>query len=306
MDLLLYTVVRALLGLIRLISLPAAARAGGLGGLLFYYLDFRHRRVALENLRLAFGSEKSESERRAIARENFRRIGENFASAAKTALMDDAALRPHLEVAGGEALREAMAGAHPTSCVVAIGHFGNFELYARSNPLAPDVPGATTYRGLDHPRLDRLMQQLRNRSGCRYYERRHEGGALRQALQSERMVLGLLVDQNAGRHGVLVPFFGHPCSTNTAPALFALRYHCHLFASICYRTSLAKWRIVYSDPIPTTTNGQPRSVEEIMTDVNRHLKSAVRTDPANWFWVHRRWKYDPAKSRRSRRKPAVP
>ena len=31
----------------------------------------------------------------------------------------------------------------------------------------------------------------------------------------------------------------------------------------------------------------------IMTDVNRAFEAAVRRDPANWFWVHKRWKRAP-------------
>jgi len=27
-----------------------------------------------------------------------------------------------------------------------------------------------------------------------------------------------------------------------------------------------------------------------MLEVNRAFEAAVRRDPANWFWVHRRWK----------------
>jgi lauroyl/myristoyl acyltransferase len=31
-------------------------------------------------------------------------------------------------------------------------------------------------------------------------------------------------------------------------------------------------------------------VADIMRDVNRAFENAVRRDPANWFWVHRKWK----------------
>ena len=41
---------------------------------------------------------------------------------------------------------------------------------------------------------------------------------------------------------------------------------------------------------PRATTGEPRSTEAIMRDVNRAFEIAVRRDPANWFWVHRRWK----------------
>ena len=63
-----------------------------------------------------------------------------------------------------------------------------------------------------------------------------------------------------------------------------------LHTAICYRIGLAQWRIEVGDEIPTRENGQPRSSEDIMRDVNRALETAVRRDPANWFWVHNRWK----------------
>ena len=37
-------------------------------------------------------------------------------------------------------------------------------------------------------------------------------------------------------------------------------------------------------------DGEPRSVADIMRDVNRAFEAAVARDPANWFWVHNRWK----------------
>ncbi len=53
---------------------------------------------------------------------------------------------------------------------------------------------------------------------------------------------------------------------------------------------LAKWRFAPGDAVPTHERGRPRSAEDIMRDVNRAFETAVRRDPANWFWVHRRWK----------------
>jgi KDO2-lipid IV(A) lauroyltransferase len=289
MDFLLYCFARTLVALIQSLPLTWVARLGRAGGALTYWLDARHRRVARRNLALCFGQEKSAAELKALARENFRRIGENFACAVKTAAMSFEDLRPHVEFVS-TGLPQVTAGEKPPSIVAAIGHFGNFELYARFGQFAPSYKCATTYRGLRQPALDRLLQSLRERSGCLFFERRFDGPALRLFMKERGVMLGLLADQSAGQNGLRLPFFGHDCSTSAAPAIFALRYDCVLLTGICYRAGLARWRIEPGAEIPTRENGQPRSTGAIMRDVNRAFEAAVRRDPANWFWVHNRWK----------------
>lgn len=291
MSYLAYLLVRALLGLLRLLPLRCIARLGWMGGALACALDGRHWRVAVDNLTQCFGDSKTPEEIRALARENFRRIGESFASAVKTSSMSEAEIRQCVEVAGVEhVLPRPEEGAHQGRILV-IGHFGNFELYARCNYFVPGLQFATTYRGINQPWLNRLLQDMRNQSGCLYFERRSEGGALRHALQHQRLMLGLLVDQHAGDHGLRVPFFGRDCSTSPAPGLYAQRYRLPLHVAICYRLGLGRWRIEISEAIPTfEEGGKPRSSEAIAADINKAYEAAIRRDPANWFWVHRRWK----------------
>ena len=113
------------------------------------------------------------------------------------------------------------------------------------------------------------------------------------------VILGLLSDQSAGSRGLRLPFFGHDCSTSAAPAIFALRYNCALCCGFCYRVGPARWRFEASEEIPTHANGRARSPEAIMRDVNRVFEAAVRRDPANWFWVHNRWKQFSSQDQRS-------
>ena len=151
MDTLLYWFARALVAVVQALPLILVARLGRACGGLAFRLDARHRRVALQNLTLCFSHEKSPGEIRALARENFRRIGENFACAIKTAAMTFEALRPHVEFAGIGRLPAKIAGQPPPNVVVAIGHFGNFELCARFGQFRPDYQCATTYRALRAP-----------------------------------------------------------------------------------------------------------------------------------------------------------
>jgi KDO2-lipid IV(A) lauroyltransferase len=289
----LYILARVLILGLQALPLQVVAALGRAGGILAYWVDGRHRRVALDNLRQCFGEDKSPAEIRALARKNFSRIGENYACGIRTAGMSDSAIDRCLEIVGDEKVRKASEARPGSRCVMATGHFGNFELYAWVAKNLPEYKIATTYRGLRQPALDRLLQSLRARSGCLFFERRTQAKELRAAMNRSRMILGLLVDQHAGDRGVQVPFFGRDCSTSVAPAVFAHRYGAPLFTAFCFRVASGRWRIELGEEIPTHHNGTPRSSEAIARDMNLSFEQAIRRDPANWFWVHKRWK--PAK-----------
>ncbi len=290
MDKVLYIIVGTLIKALQALPLRGVARLGRAGGALAYWVDRRHRRVMLGNLTHCFGDERTREQIQDIARENFRRIGENYASAIKTASMTMEELKPHLEFVGAEKLRLGSAETTSQSRVVAVGHFGNFELYMRFAQVEPSYRCGGTYRGLRQPALNKLLLDLRKKSNCLLFERRTEAAALKAAMSSSNLLLGLLADQHAGDRGLKLPFFGRDCSTSAAPAVFALRYNCPLHTAICYRVGLAQWRVEVGDEIPTMFKGEPRSVEDISREMNQAFEAAVRRDPANWFWVHNRWK----------------
>jgi lauroyl/myristoyl acyltransferase len=296
MDRILYFVVLGLIKFLQSLPLRWVARIGRGGGAVAYFLDARHRKVAQRNIAMCLGKELSPEQVHALAKENFRRLGENYCCAIKTGSMSWEELKPHLEFVGVGKEMFGGPGLNPPSVVVAIGHFGNFELYARFVQYMPNIRGATTYRGLRQPSLNRLMQGMREKSGCAFFERRTDAAALRAWMKPHGCLLGLLADQHAGVGGVRIPFFGHECSATASPAVFALRYDCPLRTAVCYRVGLAQWRIELGGEIPTRENGKPREVVAITRDVNAAFEVAVRRDPANWFWVHNRWKPDKPKT----------
>jgi KDO2-lipid IV(A) lauroyltransferase len=306
MDWLLYVVALGLVTLLQALPLRAVARLGRVLGAVAYCLDLRHRRVALRNLTQCLGRELSLAEIRALAREHFRRLGENYCCAVKTAAMTWDELKRFVEFRGAEHVLPDGDAQPPRTVVVAIGHFGNFELYARFGQFVPAIRCATTYRGLSQPSLNRLLQSMREKSGCVYFERRTDAAALKAWMAPTGLMLGLLADQHAGSGGMRVPFFDHDCSTTVSPAVFALRYGCALHTAVCYRVGLAQWRVELGQAIPTREGDKARRVEAITLDVNHAFEAAVRRDPANWFWVHNRWKPNKTKQPRSTSTPQSP
>jgi len=285
MDFFGYYIAKALAKALQSLPVRVVAGVGRFGGGVAYFLDPGHRRVALENLRRCF-PQMSLPERKQIAREHFRRLGENFSSAITTAGMSETQIAKHLQIVGLKKIK-----ASPRGAIVAIGHFGNFELYTHLVSGVPHLQGATTYRALEQPRLDGLVREMRVRSGCLFFERHRDVKMMLRALQQGGIVLGLLCDQHAGRKGPRVPFFGYECSTTLAPAKLAVGYELPLFTAICFRVGLGQWRIEIGEEIPTRVGDQARSLVEIMRDVNQAFEVAVRRDLPNSFWVHDRWRF---------------
>ena len=277
--------------LIRLLPLKLVCFIGRQIGFVFYFIDTGHRKIAVNNLTNSLGNYYSESEITSIAKENFRRLGEVYLSVLKTAHISLKNLSDILSVKGLEHLdlSQRNDGSNP-SFMFAIGHFGNFELYANAGLFAPEFDVGTTYRGFNQPWVEKLVTKIRNRSGCHYFDRRFEGKKLMSFMKRPNSITGLLADQNAGRSGIELPLFGLPCSTNPAPAIFSLRYNLRLHCCLCRRVGLGRWELELGPEIITHINGNARSVNDIMSDINTTYEDYIREDPANWFWVHNRWK----------------
>ncbi len=276
--------------LLQAMPLRWAALLGRCGGELVFWADRRHRRMAIANLTRCFKHEKTPAQIRALAHENFRRIGENSCCAVHTAALDAASLYKVLEVRGpGAASHDDRQNPAPNR-LFATGHFGNFELFTRLAEYIRGYQFAATYRGIRQPALNQLFYELRTKSGNRLFERRKESEELKRMMSQGGLLLVLVADQSAGDSGMEVSFLGYPCLASRAPAVMAMRYGCSLYVPICYRIGLGKWVIETGEAIPTQENGRRRSCDEITQDINAAMEVAVKRDPANWFWVHNRWK----------------
>jgi lauroyl/myristoyl acyltransferase len=98
--------------------------------------------------------------------------------------------------------------------------------------------------------------------------------------------VGVLVDQSAGHGGVWMPFFNRLCSTSPLAARLAIRTNAAVIPTAVYTSGFAKRRVVFEEEIPY----DPGNPEQLTADINSALEQQIRRSPANWFWVHNRWK----------------
>jgi Kdo2-lipid IVA lauroyltransferase/acyltransferase len=274
-------------------NLPEWLRRGcavQLGHLLFA-LDRKHRRVAIQNLELAFGHEKSPAQRHAIARRVFENLFHIIFEIGWSLTLPPAKLSRYFRVSGLEDYQRASAKGKGVLFLVA--HFGNWELWAIGQHLAK-IPARVVYRPLDAPFLNRFFQETRTRFGTQTIPT-HRGTMRRIYMELRKgHAVAMLMDQSVDWYeGVFVDFFNHRACTSTGMALLALKSEAPVVPAFMIRTTKG-FHAVFGPELPLIRTGdRTKDVELNTQQYNRVIESYVRRFPDQWFWVHRRWKTRP-------------
>ena len=282
-DRLVYILALAVLSLVRRLPLALCFVVGQAGGALMWLILPGYRRLARENLTIAFGRELSPAQIRRLAFKHFTTLGANVVSAIKIAALSHEAIERIATIENLDLIGQNIAKGRPV--LLAINHIGNWELYAQLGYNNKGVRLGTIYQALHNKLLDDLLNSDRRRRGVLTFNRK-EGfqGAL--ILLREPGVLGVLVDQHAGNSGLWTPFFGRLCSTSPLSAMLAIRTNAVVLPAAIYTKGFAKWRVVVSEEVPWTAENP----DKLTLDINKALEKQIRTSPADWFWVHNRWK----------------
>lgn len=290
-----YAALRVALGALRLLPPRWALRATDRLGDLAYLLDRRHRDVALQNVAKVYGTDPNHPETRALVRRVFRhflKVGVEFALLPK--LLATRGLEGVVEIHGREHVDAALA--RGTGVLVFTAHLGNWEVVAAAGePLGMRLH--VVGRAMDNPKIDAFL--LRERSRWVRSIIPKDGGLPRivRALRDGDCV-AMLLDQHAGRQGMVVDFLGHPASAFRAPAELAARFGFALLPGFGVRVDDSpKYRLDFEpallpDPDAPREAEVARLTQAIADVIGKH----VRRSPDQWNWLHRRWRAERARS----------
>ncbi|HXN55229.1 MAG TPA: lysophospholipid acyltransferase family protein [Myxococcales bacterium] len=257
-------------------------------GALAYALGIR-RAVALDNLARAFPG-RDPAQRRALARGSYRSLGRALAETVLARRLPDAELAALIRFDRFDRYEEARAAGK--GVIVAVAHFGNWELLARACARR-GVPLTAITRRL-RGRLNRWLLAARREGGLRELPDKE---ATRDALLLLRRgeTLAVVVDQNMlRRRGIFVDFFGTPACTTPAAAVLALRSGAPVIAAFPVREADGRHRVLVEGPFAAPAGLRTADAVRALTQqITSAVERAVRDHPEQWFWVHRRWKTRP-------------
>jgi KDO2-lipid IV(A) lauroyltransferase len=283
-----YLLVRGISFLVNLLPESFALWVGRQMGNVAYYLDLEHRNVALQNLGIAFGQEKSEQERRSIAKKSFQNMGMMVIEFLRIPGMDMEAIKRKVSVEGLEGalkLLEKKRGG-----LLLIGHFGNWDLMGIMSKVIqiPILAIAKPIKG--NEKLYRFILGIRDKAGLKIVSPENATQKVMEAL-SKNWLVAVLIDQRAKRsRAVWVEFFGKKAPTTRGLAVMAIKSGAPVVPAFMIRNGFQKHRLVVKEEVELALTGDmEKDVEVNMQRFTGVLESMIREYPDQWLWFHRRW-----------------
>ncbi len=259
-------------------------------GRVLYIIAVKHRRVAMDSLRTAFGKEKDDGELRSICRDCFISIAKSGAEILKL-VVDHSYMAGRVEIEGREHLDRALAAGRGVILVSA--HFGNFPLLISKLDIDGYKIGVIMRRMRDI-RVERLLIRKRSKFGMRMIYSQPRQACVAEtlrALRNNEMVF-IPMDQNFGTAGVFVDFFGRKAATATGPVVLAQRTGSAVVPCFIIRQPDDTHRITF-EPQMELPQGQD-SIQESVQMITSVIEVYIRKYPSEWGWMHKRWKARPA------------
>lgn len=297
-DLLAYVAVRVVICVIQALPRERCERwARRLSDFLANRVRIR-RQVVRDNLRQAFPGFSVE-ERRETARKMWEHLLLMVVEIAHAnRVIHKTTWRRSLRIHGMEDFVRTLWLDRPK--VILSGHYGNFELAAYLFGLF-GFRIFSVARELDNPLLDRFVTNFRESRGQRILPKKGSAPDVALVLE-ENGAIGLLGDQAAGPRGCWVEFFGRPASVHKAIGVFALSSAAPVMVcSATRRGGLFDYDLrLEGIADPAAGGAETADLTALSQWYTSLLERAVRREPGQYWWVHRRWRGEPGPGKRSR------
>jgi KDO2-lipid IV(A) lauroyltransferase len=254
-----------------------------LGGLLHVGLRDR-RRVAERNIALCFPQLEA-TQQAALVREGFSELGIGLFEFARAWWGSVQPMRHDLRVEGLEHLAAAREGGR--GVIVISGHFTTLEIAARL--MCDYAPLAGMYRPHDQGAMEWAVKHGRLRYATHMFTREELRPALKHLKQGG--LLWFAPDQDTRRgESVFVPFFDRPAYSLTSTHQLARLSGAAVIAFAHERRADGGYTLRLS---PAFADFPSKDATADTARVMAAIEAMVRKVPAQYLWIHRRFKRQP-------------
>lgn len=266
------------------LPLPWVRALGRLMGSVLYWVVLPRRKVVLINLGLCF-AQWPESKRRHVARQHFVHFAQAWLDRGWLWDGSETTVRARLKITGEVGVFQ---GDQPL--IIFAPHFVGLDAGWTALTTQIDRHFATIYSHQSNPLVDDWILAGRKRFGTtKLFDRADGPKPVVKALRAANL-LYLLPDMNYGlRESVFVPFYGVPAATVTSLTRLAKLGRASVVPVITRMTPEGYEVQV----MPAWTDVPGRDVTADTALMNLRLQGYIDKMPAQYFWVHKRFKDQP-------------
>lgn len=258
----------------------------GVGRLCWLWVPSKRKTMAINNVMQVLSVDSNKAE--AIVKQSTVRFGRMFLEVLAFPKMKQNIDR-YIRFEGKEYLTEALA--YKRGVVLATAHSGNWELLGAALALH-GFPMIAVAQKQTNDEMDRFINNYRSLVGMHVTYK----SGVREMIKmlSAGKVIGMLMDQDAGRDGVFVNFFQRTASAPRGPAYLARMKEAPIVPAFITENTDGTHTVIIKKPIWAPQTEQ-RENDIIVTTQNltEIIEQHIRLQPNEWFWLHNRWKSRP-------------
>ena len=275
-----------------MLPMTLALKAGELLGFVFYVLWGSRRKIAIDNVEKAVEADglKIDVSPSQVVRKSFMNLGRSLAEIIKIYFGLGRRLIDSIEVVGFDNYLKAKE--RGKGILFITGHCGNWELTALGFG-ARVAPLAVIARAQNNPYLNRLVEKTRARYGNRIIYKQGALMAILSVLRNNGMV-GVLMDQAVlPEEGYIIDFLGRGAWTMKIPAIIARKRGAAVLPAFIHREGNRYIGTLYPEVPLSQEKDEEKALIEDTKKFSSYIENYIREHPAEWLWIHRRWKRVP-------------
>lgn len=265
------------------------------GRFLYRWLPYR-RQVILDNLTRVYGAQVSQQQIQLLAQAHYGHLLKLLKELLQFRFLSMQQKKDIVKVEGVPEMIQAFEAGK--GVLILTGHFGNFEVSTVAGiEHFPQVKGRIHFlrRPIKPKWLSDLLTRRFNQAGFGVVGRRGSLEEIVETLERGDAVV-FPFDQYARRpEGIEVEFFGYAAGTYKSMALIALATGAPVLPAASWREPDGTHVLQFLPPlIPIVDEDVGVEIKRNTRAFNQALELAIVKHPEQWWWVHRRWKNQPA------------
>lgn len=280
---------------LQLLPLSAVEKIGKVVGSLAYKILGSRRKVAFQNLQLAFGDLYSRQEQEKIAYQSFCNFAGWFGHLFWFGARSESEIRGMMEFSEENRKKVLQAHAKGKGLIILVSHFCHWELMGLCLGGFADIPTAVLAKQQHNEKVDLWLNKIRCRTGNEVIYVKDGNIKILRRLKAGGAV-AFVFDQDAspGRGAIPTKFFEEACYTHPGPAGFCLAAGAQILSLYCIPTQGGRFE-AHFELIDTGTLSGDKEIDTIAITQACNDAAAVyiRKYPEYYFWFHKRWKHRP-------------